>query len=89
MGLAMGYTLQKQAQRARNVLKIIAKTAWHYEEAEYLERCWLMLVEHYILSGKQDLAFELIRKILTHNAGCAKAHEFRGVIAEKDQKFGE
>lgn len=87
-GLATGYIVQKQAQRARNVLKIVAKTAWKYEEAEYLERCWLMLAEHYIQSGKLELAHELMKKILTYNAGCEKAYELQGIIAEKDHKFG-
>ncbi|XP_065218694.1 tetratricopeptide repeat protein 21B-like [Planococcus citri] len=89
LGLAMGYMLQKQPQRARNVLKIIAKTAWQFEEAEYLERCWLMLGDHYVQSGKFELAYELVKKILTYNQGCSKAHELLGVIAEKDQKYGD
>ncbi len=89
LGLAIGYTLQKQSQRARNVLKIIAKTAWQFEEAEYLERCWIMLAEHYVQSGKQELAYELIKKITTYNLGCSKAHELHGMIAEKDQKYGK
>lgn len=89
LGLAMGYTMQKQPQRARNVLKIIAKTAWQFEEAEYLERCWLLLADHYVQSGKHELAYELVKKILTFNQGCSKAHELLGVIAEKDQKYGK
>lgn len=89
LGLATGYMLQKQPQRARNVLKIIAKTAWQFEEAEYLERCWLMLADHYVQSGKHELAYELIKKILMYNAGCTKAHELYGIIAEKDQKYGK
>lgn len=85
----MGYMLQKQPQRARNVLKIIAKTTWQYEEAEYLERCWLLLAEHYVQSGKYELAFELIKKILLYNSGSSKAHELCGMIAEKEHKYGE
>lgn len=88
LGLAMGYMLQKQPQRARNVLKIIAKTAWQFEEAEYLERCWLMLTDHYVQSGKHELAGELIKRILMYNLGCWRAHELYGIIAEKDQKNG-
>lgn len=79
---------QKQPQRARNVLKIIAKTSWQFEEAEYLERCWLMLAEHYVQSGKQELAHELMKKTLTYNLSCSKAHELLGMIAEKDHKYG-
>lgn len=85
----MGYMLQKQPQRARNVLKIVAKTAWQYEEAEYLERCWLLLAEHYAQSGKYELAFELIKKILSYNLGSFKAHELYGMIAEKEHKYGK
>lgn len=89
LGLAMGYMLQKQHQRARNVLKIVSKTVWQYEEAEYLERCWIMLADHYIQSNKYELSIDLLKRILTYNQSCYKALEFYGILCERDQKFGE
>ena len=33
------------------------------DDAEYLERCWLLLADIYIQSSKYDLATELIKVI--------------------------
>jgi hypothetical protein len=37
------------------------KSIWTYEDAEYLERCWLLLADIYIQGSKFDLATELIK----------------------------
>lgn len=50
LGLATGYILQKQGARARNVLKRVAKAVWLVEEAEYLERCWLLLADLQVIN---------------------------------------
>lgn len=87
LGLATGYVLQKQIPRARNALKRIAKATWLVEEAEYLERCWLLLADLHVQSGKNESAVELLRRVLLHNQSCYRAHELLGLIAEKDQKY--
>ncbi|RZF44920.1 hypothetical protein LSTR_LSTR013786 [Laodelphax striatellus] len=87
LGLATGYILQKQTPRARNILKRVAKTAWQFEEAEHLERCWIMLADLHIQAGKQDQATELLKRVLTHNQACHRAHELLGLISEKEQKY--
>ncbi|KAJ8866732.1 hypothetical protein PR048_032593 [Dryococelus australis] len=85
LGLATGYMLLKQTPRARNQLKRVAKSAWSFEDAEYLERCWLLLADIYMQNSKLDLAGELLRRVLQHNQGCTKAHEYSGLVAEKEQ----
>lgn len=45
----------------------MAKSSWNFEDAEQLERCWLLLADIYIQGGKYDMASELLRKVLNHN----------------------
>ena len=52
MGIATAYQLLKQTPRARNQLKRVAKHSWNFEDAEALERCWLLLADIYIQVGK-------------------------------------
>ncbi|KAA3677554.1 tetratricopeptide repeat protein 21B [Paragonimus westermani] len=59
------------------------------EEAEELEKAWLLLVDLYIQGGKMDLAHELLKRCLQYNKSCAKAYECVGFIMEKDQNFLE
>lgn len=68
-------------------MKRIAKNQWSYEDAEYLERCWLLLTDIYIQSGKMELPVDLIQRILQHNKSCYKAYEYAGYIAEKEQLY--
>lgn len=87
LGMATGYTLLKQSQRAKNQLKRVVKTSWTFEDAEYLERCWLLLADYYIQSTKYDVAGDLLNKVVQHNKACSKAYEYLGFIAEKEQRF--
>ena len=63
LGMATAYQLLKQTPRARNQLKRVAKHSWNFEDAEHLERCWLLLADIYIQGGKYDMATELLRKV--------------------------
>lgn len=87
--LATGNMLMKQAPRARNQLKRITKAMWSIDEAEYLERCWLLLADIHIQGSKYDLATELIRKALQYNKSCGKASEYLGFIMEKEQAYAD
>lgn len=87
--LQTAHILLKQTPRARNHLKRVAKNIWTFEDAEYLERCWLLLAEIYVQSNKYELANELLRKVLQHNATCVRAHELSGYIAEREQNYRE
>lgn len=89
LGLATAYVLLKQVPRARNQLKRVAKNVWNFEDAEYLERCWLLLADIFIQNSKYDMASELLRRVLQHNKSCTKAYEFAGFIAEKEQSYRE
>lgn len=70
-------------------MKRVAKTPWQFEEAEYLERCWLLLADLHVQAGKHDQAGELLRRVLSHNQACHRAHELLGLIAEKEQKYSK
>lgn len=87
LGMAMAHTLLKQSQRAKTQLKRVAKNSWNFEEADYLERCWLLLADYYANSNKYELSSELLRKVLQYNKSCCKAYEYSGFIAEKEQKY--
>ncbi|KAI4489571.1 hypothetical protein M0802_011008 [Mischocyttarus mexicanus] len=89
LGMATAHILLKQTPRARNHLKRVSKNVWTFEDAEYLERCWLLLADIYVQSSKYDLANELLKRVLQHNATCVRAHELSGYIAEKDQNYRE
>ncbi|XP_015604649.1 tetratricopeptide repeat protein 21B-like [Cephus cinctus] len=89
LGLATAHILLKQTPRARNHLKRVSKNVWTFEDAEYLERCWLLLADIYVQSSKYDLANELLRRVLQHNATCVRAHELAGHIAEREQNYRE
>lgn len=89
LGLATAHILLKQTPRARNHLKRVSKNVWTFEDAEYLERCWLLLADIYVQSNKYDLANDLLRRVLQHNATCVRAHELSGYIAEREQNYRE
>ncbi|XP_076294780.1 tetratricopeptide repeat protein 21B [Lasioglossum baleicum] len=89
LGMAMAHILLKQTPRARNHLKRVSKNIWTFEDAEYLERCWLLLADIYVQSNKYDLSNELLKRVLQHNATCVRAHELSGHIAEKEQNYRE
>lgn len=77
----------RQQQRAKNQLKRISKNQWTFEDAEYLEKSWLLLSDIYIQAGKNDIANDLLQKVLKHNKSSYKAYELCGLIAEKEQNF--
>lgn len=87
LGMTTALVLLKQTQRAKNNLKKLARVTWNFEEAEYLERSWLLLANIYISSSKWDVAEALVVKVLEHNKSCSKAYEMAGYIAEKSQLY--
>lgn len=87
LGMATAYTILKQGQRAKNQLKRVSKNIWTFEDADYLERCWLLLADSYIQSTKYDLANDLLKKVLQHNKASSKAYEYTGFICEKEQRY--
>ncbi|XP_048728803.1 tetratricopeptide repeat protein 21B-like isoform X2 [Ostrea edulis] len=86
-GIAAAYMVLKQTPRARNQLKRIAKNNWTMQDAEDLEKGWLLLADIYIQTGKYDMATELLKRCLQHNKSCCKAHEYLGYIFEKEQSY--
>lgn len=86
-GIATANVVLKQQQRAKNQLKRVAKNIWTFEDAEYLERAWLLLADVYIQSNKYDMAQELLERVLKHNKSCSKAYELSGYIAEKESNY--
>lgn len=89
LAIATAYTILKQGQRAKNQLKRVSKRSWTFEDAEYLERCWLLLADFYMQASKYDLAADLLRRVLQYNKSSNKAHEYMGYIAEKEQRYRE
>lgn len=89
LGLAIAFVYQKQFQRAKNILKrVTLKAIWQFEEAEYLERSWILLAELYFQSGKINICVELVNKVLVYNKSSIKGLELLSAIAEKEQRYG-
>ncbi|KAH9507420.1 Tetratricopeptide repeat protein 21B [Bulinus truncatus] len=86
-GMAAAYMVLKQLPRARNQLKRVSKSPWTIQDAEDLEKSWLLLADIYIQSGKYDMAGELLKKCLQYNKSCCKAYEYTGFIFEKEQSY--
>lgn len=89
LAIATAYTLLKQGQRAKNQLKRVVKRSWTFEDAEYLEHCWLLLADSYMQASKYDLAADLLKRVLQYNKSSSKAHEYLGHISEKEQRYKE
>lgn len=88
LAIANAYNITKQPTRAKNILKrTISSIVWSPEKADGLERCWLEVAEGQISSGRTDAAKELLTKILNHNNSCARAYQYLGQIAEKEQNY--
>ncbi|XP_017846384.1 tetratricopeptide repeat protein 21B-like [Drosophila busckii] len=79
----------KQIQRAKNQLKRIARLTWYYEDAEYLERSWLLLADIYINANKLDVATTFVDRVLDYNKSSTKGYELAGYIAEKMQSYSD
>ncbi|KAK3772094.1 hypothetical protein RRG08_061179 [Elysia crispata] len=88
-GMALAYMVLKQVPRARNILKRVAKSVWTIQDAEDLEKSWLLLADIYIQSGKYDMAGELLKRVLQYNLSCCKAYEYSGFIAEREQSYAD
>lgn len=86
-GMATAYMVQKQVPKARNQLKRVSKSNWTLEDAEDLEKSWLLLADIYIQSSKYDMSNELLKKCLQYNKSCCKAYEYSGFIMEKEQSY--
>lgn len=88
-GLASAFVYQKQVQRAKTILKrVVLKATWQFEEADYLERSWLLMAELYYQSGKTGVCIELVNKVLAYNKSSITGLELLSIVAEKEQKYG-
>lgn len=87
LGMSTAHVILKQTPRARNQLKRVAKNAWNFGDAEYLERAWLLLADIYIKAGKLEMASDLLKRVLQHNKSCTKAYDLMGYIMEKEQNY--
>ncbi|VDK84622.1 unnamed protein product, partial [Onchocerca ochengi] len=89
LGSARAYLILKQIPKAKAQLKRVLSYSWTLEDADYLEKCWLLLVDIYINQNKSDRAYEILRTVLQHNASSVKAFEYRGYLCEREQKWDE
>ncbi|MFH4973496.1 hypothetical protein AB6A40_000205 [Gnathostoma spinigerum] len=87
LGCARAYIILKQTPKAKAQLKRLIGHRWSLEDAEYLEKCWLLLADLYIHQGKSEQATSLLRTILQHNNSCIKAFEYMGYLREREQKW--
>ncbi|CAJ0578453.1 unnamed protein product, partial [Mesorhabditis spiculigera] len=87
LGVARGYMLMKQTPKAKQVLKRVLGHPWTLDDADFLEKCWLLLADLYISQNKSDQATAVLRTVLQRNASSIRAFEFMGYLKEKEQKW--
>uniref|UniRef100_A0AC35F4F0 Tetratricopeptide repeat protein n=1 Tax=Panagrolaimus sp. PS1159 TaxID=55785 RepID=A0AC35F4F0_9BILA len=87
LGASRAYLLLKQSQKAKALLKRIVSYTWSLEDADYLERCWLLLSDVYINQGKTEQATAVLRTVLQYNSSCIKAFEYMGFLRERQSEF--
>jgi tetratricopeptide (TPR) repeat protein len=89
VAVSIAYLTMRQAPRARNHLKRLAKMAYQPEFADAFELGWLLLAHVYIQAGKYDIAEELCNRCLTSNRSCARAYELLGTVKEKELSYAD
>ncbi|VDM95115.1 unnamed protein product [Thelazia callipaeda] len=89
LGAAQAYIIFKQVPKAKAQLKRVLNYTWTLQDADYLEKCWLLLAGIYITQGKSDQAIAILRTVLRYNMSSVKAYEYMGFLYERDQKWFE
>jgi len=84
LALSAMFMLQSQDQKARNMLKRIAKMTFMHDQSDAFERAYMVLAQTYVDKSKFDLAQDLCKKCLTYNQSFSKAHETLGSILERE-----
>lgn len=87
VGFATMFSLQKQEQKARNMLKRVVKMPYDHDHADYHERALLLLATSYIEKKKFDLAQDLCRRCLQFNKANFRAFETLGQIHEHELAY--
>uniref|UniRef100_A0A5S6QNM1 Tetratricopeptide repeat protein 21B n=1 Tax=Trichuris muris TaxID=70415 RepID=A0A5S6QNM1_TRIMR len=87
LGLARAYRLLKQNAKAKVNLKKTMNMPWNFENANWLEQCWLLLADIYIGQSKNESALEVLKTCVKHNASCIKAMDYMGTISQKLQMW--
>lgn len=88
LALATGFLSLKQAPKARNQLKRIAKMQRYVaEDWEEFEKAWLMLADMQLAAGKHDQAQEMAKRCLLYNKSSGRAYELLGQMFEREQSY--
>ncbi|CAO4369153.1 unnamed protein product [Caenorhabditis nigoni] len=88
-GIAKGYWLLKKQQPAKQLLKSLHGRVWNFDDAEYLEKCWLLMAEIYVGASKWEQAGTYLDQVLKYNCNSLRAFELYGQAKEKEQKYVE
>ncbi len=81
-GLSLSYFKSKNPQKARSLLKRIAKIEHDWNHWSDFEKTYILLAEHYSLAEKFDLSMDLCKRVLLLNRRNYKAWE---VLAKKNE----
>uniref|UniRef100_A0A8R1DUC0 Tetratricopeptide repeat protein 21B n=2 Tax=Caenorhabditis japonica TaxID=281687 RepID=A0A8R1DUC0_CAEJA len=86
-GVAKGYVLLKQIPKAKIAIKKLNVKFWTLDEADYYEKCWLLMADIYINTSKNEQATNYLDLVLKRNCNCLKAFELYGYMREKEGKY--
>jgi tetratricopeptide repeat protein 21B len=88
-GSAVAYMILKQSAKAQSQLKHAASATWNVDDADDLEKSWLLLADINIMARKSSEAVTFLKLCLEHNKSCCKAYEYMGHIMETEQNVKE
>ena len=87
LGMATGFMVEKNAHKARNLLKRVAKLEPTRHDGEDFIRANLLLAKFYVDKAKFDQAQELCKRTLHQNKSCSQAWEILGLVMEKETDY--
>lgn len=87
LGLARCYWKSNALQKAKAQLKPVQKAGWMPELAEDIEHGLLLLAKIHFKYGKDDLALDVLKKLLRKNKSSYKAWDLIGQIREKGLEY--
>jgi tetratricopeptide repeat protein 21B len=87
LGMSTGFMVEKNAHKARNLLKRVGKMEISSRDGEDFTKANLLLAKFYVDKEKNDLAQELCKKCLVQDRSCGQAWEILGLVMEKDLNY--
>ncbi len=87
LGMATGFMVEKNAHKARNLLKRVAKLEPARHDGEDFSKANLLLAKFFVDKSKFEQAQDLCKRTLNQNKSSSQAWEILGLVMEKEQSY--